>query len=210
MSSHDTDRLLSMIINPDRKYDSGANEDNPDYNPRKPNKDDIETLKLITAFQMTYRGAPMLYYGDEIGMWGADDPHDRKPMIWDNYRYDDEVIGKESGFKKGLGTYTVEQNKELFSFYKQLISLRNQSDALRFGDVYSLDAGSQDVIVFGREFGDDEYLMMFNTGDNPVKVELPYGFLGENVLEKEELNNVRDESPYLLDKKSFKIFKIYK
>lgn len=211
MSSHDTDRLLSMIINPDRKYDSGANEGNPDYDPRKPTEEDIETLKLIAAFQMTYRGAPMLYYGDEIGMWGADDPHDRKPMIWDNLKYDNEVIGKESGFKKGLGIYTVEQNKELFSFYQKLISLRNQSDALRFGNVYFLEVGSQDVIVFGREYGDEEYLMMFNTGDNPAKLEsLPYGILGYEVFTKDEINNVKDETPYLIDKKSFKIFKLYK
>ncbi|MDP3830543.1 MAG: alpha-amylase family glycosyl hydrolase, partial [Ignavibacteriaceae bacterium] len=188
-----------------------ANEGNPDYDPRKPTEEDIETLKLIAAFQMTYRGAPMLYYGDEIGMWGADDPHDRKPMIWDNLKYDNEVIGKESGFKKGLGIYTVEQNKELFSFYQKLISLRNQSDALRFGNVYFLEVGSQDVIVFGREYGDEEYLMMFNTGDNPAKLEsLPYGILGYEVFTKDEINNVKDETPYLIDKKSFKIFKLYK
>ena len=33
---------------------------------------------------MTYVGAPMIYYGDEVGMWGADDPSCRKPMLWDD------------------------------------------------------------------------------------------------------------------------------
>ena len=31
---------------------------------------------------MTYVGAPMIYYGDEVGMWGPDDPSNRKPMLW--------------------------------------------------------------------------------------------------------------------------------
>ena len=123
LSSHDTERLSSMIKNPDRKYDHDANENNPNYNPGKPTNEDFEKQKLIAAFQMIYRGAPMIYYGDEVGMWGADDPHDRKPMIWDDLKYDDEIINENSGFKTGFGTYTVEQNKDLLKFYKEIIDL---------------------------------------------------------------------------------------
>ena len=99
-----------MIANPDRGYDRDGNERNPDYNPGKPSPEDYQKQKMIAAFQMTYRGAPMIYYGDEVGMWGADDPHDRKPMIWDDLKYDDEVITPASGFKKGYGVYKVDQN----------------------------------------------------------------------------------------------------
>ena len=112
VDSHDTDRLLSMIVNPDRGYDRDANERNPNYSPTKPDAVHYETQKLIAVFQMTYRGAPMIYYGDEVGMWGADDPHDRKPMIWDELKYDDEIITNESGFKKGFGQFKVEHHAQ--------------------------------------------------------------------------------------------------
>jgi glycosidase len=40
----------------------------------------------------------MIYYGDEAGMWGADDPSERKPMVWQDLTYEDErshsVLGK--------------------------------------------------------------------------------------------------------------------
>lgn len=86
IDSHDTDRLASMIINPDRDYDrNGGLRDNPDYLVRKPNNDEIKILKQIVAFQMTFIGAPVIYYGDEAGMWGADDPCDRKPMLWGRF-----------------------------------------------------------------------------------------------------------------------------
>ncbi len=38
----------------------------------------------MVIFQMTYLGAPVIYYGDEAGMWGANDPDSRKPMVWDD------------------------------------------------------------------------------------------------------------------------------
>ena len=112
-----------MIANPDREYDRDGNENNPDYNPGKPSEADYDKQKLIAAFQMTYRGAPMIYYGDEVGMWGADDPHDRKPMIWGDLKYDDEVITAASGFKKGFGRYKVEVNNDLLDFYKKIIGI---------------------------------------------------------------------------------------
>src|SRR5690606_20482804 len=127
MDSHDTERLSSLIKNKDKAFDRDASENNPNYDPGKPTQNDYNIQKLIAAFQMTYRGAPMVYYGDEVGMWGADDPHDRKPMIWDNLKYDDEIINKSSGFKKGFGKYKVEVNKDLLDFYKKIISLKNKN-----------------------------------------------------------------------------------
>jgi len=133
VDSHDTERLPSIIMNPDREFDRNGNEDNPNYNPGKPTKESYQKQKLIAAFQMTYRGAPMVYYGTEAGMWGADDPHDRMPMVWDDLKYDDEVINSSSGFKKGYGTYKIEQNKDLLNYYKKIIEIRNNNPALKEG-----------------------------------------------------------------------------
>jgi glycosidase len=189
MDSHDTERLSSMINNPDRNYDRDGNENNPDYNPGKPDSSVYEKQKLIVAFQMTWKGAPMIYYGDEVGMWGADDPHDRNPMIWDNLKYDDEVITAESGFGKGFGTYKVEQNKDLLSFYKKLILIRNDHTALKDGDVrfvYSNDETS--VFAFERTDKKEKVITVFNTGKETVDIELPTGlnkFISRELISNE-------------------------
>ena len=177
VDSHDTERLSSLINNPDRNYDRDGNDGNPKYNPGKPDSSVYEKQKLIAAFQMTWKGAPMIYYGDEVGMWGADDPHDRNPMVWDNLKYDDEVITAESGFSTGFGTYKVEQNKDLLRYYKKIISIRNQNPQLKDGDVkfiYSNDETS--VFAFERYDRKGKIITVFNTGKAKADVELNTGF----------------------------------
>ena len=176
VDSHDTERISSMIANPDRKYDHDGNERNPDYYPGKPSRADYEKQKLIAAFQMTYRGSPMIYYGDEAGMWGADDPHDRKPMVWGNLKYDDEVITPASGFHKGFGKYTVEQNEDLLNFYKKIISIHNSNKALQTGDlqfIYSNNESS--TFAFRRTLGNETIIAVFNTGRQPDEFSVPLG-----------------------------------
>lgn len=166
MSSHDTDRLSSMIVNPDRDYDRNANESNPHYNPGKPSWEHFELQKLIAALQLTYRGAPMIYYGDEVGMWGADDPHCRKPMIWDELTYVDEIIDENSGFNTGHGKFRVEQNKDLLEFYKKIIAVRNNNISLKRGSLEFLYANDEKLsFVFERIFEDNRIIAAFNLGD---------------------------------------------
>jgi glycosidase len=163
VDSHDTERLISIIANPDRQYEHDGNSGNTSYNPGKPSAEDYETLKLVVAFQMTYRGSPMIYYGDEAGMWGADDPHDRKPMLWDELAYQDEVVKAESGFRTGYGKYKVQVNKDLLAYYKKMISIRNFSPALKCGTVEFLPL-HENKYVFGfiRQYKEDKILVLFN------------------------------------------------
>jgi len=217
IGSHDTERLSSMIENPDRRFDNDANEGNNNYNPGKPSKQSYEKQKLITAFQMTYRGAPMIYYGDEIGMWGADDPHDRKPMIWDNFKYEDEVINKSSGFKKGFGTYKVEQNKDLLNFYKKIGDIHNKNSSLQKGSfrfIYSND--DKPVVAFERKLGGEWILCLFNSGNEKVKLKLPLEgekLQYQNLWNGEQGMISSGESSVLFDVEmnpvSFKIYKLY-
>ncbi|QQS36562.1 MAG: glycoside hydrolase family 13 protein [Ignavibacteriales bacterium] len=174
IGSHDTERLSSLIFNPDRGFDRYANEGNQDYNPSKPTSEVYEKQKQVLAFQMTYKGAPMIYYGDEVGMWGADDPHCRKPMVWSDLKYDDEIINSSSGFKKGFGKYSVEQDTSLFFFYKKMISIRNSSKALQKGALnflYSNDDNA--VFAFERILGDEKVIVVFNTGSRIDNFTLP-------------------------------------
>ena len=98
IDSHDTDRLASMIVNagrrpyaqPDRfDYDIDVSPRYvPAYDVRKPNDDERRVQRLVALLQMTYVGPPMIYYGTEAGMWGADDPCDRMPMVWPDTLYE--------------------------------------------------------------------------------------------------------------------------
>ncbi len=216
VDSHDTDRLLSIIKNPDRKYDRDGNEGNKNYYPGKPSEKDYQLQKLILAFQMTYQGAPMIYYGDEVGMWGADDPHDRKPMIWDNLNYDNEVIDESSGFHKGYGTYTVEQNRDILKFYKKMILIRNKYPCLQYGTVDFLYAESTNpVFIFERKWKDRKIIVAFNLSETQQTINQK--LKSKNVEYKEILSgesgkiDSEDTNAKMvinLNPKSFKIFKL--
>jgi hypothetical protein len=46
---------------------------------------------MILVQQFPYIGAPHIWNGDEVGMWGADDPDQRKPRVWGDMEYEDET-----------------------------------------------------------------------------------------------------------------------
>ena len=95
---------------------------------RKPGKNEINKFKLMLIFQMTYIGAPYIYYGDEVGMWGANDPCCRKPMLWNEYNYDDEKVNPDQTLKfESDGNFV---NEELYNFYKKIIKIRNDNKVL--------------------------------------------------------------------------------
>jgi glycosidase len=174
VDSHDTDRISSMVKNPDRKYDRDAKEGNSNYDPGKPSFEDYNLQKLIFAFQITYQGAPMIYYGDEVGMWGADDPHCRKPMIWYNLKYDDEVITKDNGFENGSGSYKVRPNSDLLRFYKKMINIRHRNLALQKGDLNFLYVNDvKKSFVFERNYFDEKNIIAFNLGNEENSIEIP-------------------------------------
>ena len=101
MDSHDTDRLASMIANGEgTQYENGQisfNERNnarasASYRIRQPNDRERDIQRLVVLFQMTYVGAPMIYYGDEAGMWGSNDPDDRMPMVWPEMQFAPQAL----------------------------------------------------------------------------------------------------------------------
>ncbi len=172
MDSHDTDRLASIIVNPDRNYDRQAGpRDNPSYKVRKPNKAEWKILKQVAAFQLTFKGAPMIYYGTEAGMWGADDPDDRKPMLWPDMRFADETHHPLHG-----GTRPRDINRfdnALFQFYKKLIQLRNTFPVLKNGSIrLRPDLSSDAVFVFSRKLKNTSALLFFNRSDQAQPVAL--------------------------------------
>lgn len=160
--SHDTDRLASMFMNPDLEYDkSNRVQDNgPNYNEAKPTPDCYHRMKAMVTFQMTFLGAPMVYYGDEVGMFGADDPSDRKPMLWDDLPPNDDPEER------------IE--KDVLEHYRRLIAIRNTYPALQSGTFRTITC-RDDLGVYGfcRTSGRESVIVVFNNSDKSHRLNLP-------------------------------------
>jgi glycosidase len=176
--SHDTNRLLSHIVNRDLgkyrdwgKYFGLSKGDNPNYDTRKPNEREIQIAKLMIIFQMTYVGAPMVYYGDEVGMWGANDPDCRKPMVWSEMKYEDEVYLPNQTKKVNLDK--VEVNDDLLEHYKKLIRIRNENLALQLGDYETILANDKKKLyAFSRTYNGEKIIVVLNNSGKGQKTEI--------------------------------------
>jgi glycosidase len=186
-SSHDTDRLANMIKNPDRQYDRKAGpRDSLDYNVTKPTADEQKIQVMIAALQATFPGAPMIYYGDEAGIWGADDPDDRKPMIWEDLNYEDENY---SSLGKDYPADKVFFDKDLFKKYQTLFNTRKNYKALQHGDFkIEIMDDTRELFGFSRTYQNETIYIYFNRSHAPhsIPVKSEYNDLLGNQIEKDE------------------------
>ncbi|RMD48548.1 MAG: glycoside hydrolase family 13 protein [Ignavibacteria bacterium] len=165
LGSHDTERLSSMIVNPDIWYDHGAipTEDN-NWDVRKPNEIERAKQRLMVGIQMTLPGAPHIYYGEEAGMWGGDDPDDRKPMVWPEFKYEVEThhpFGKERPADK------VEFDNNLFGWYKKMIHIRRMNEELSLGEIeFKVVSEEKKVLSYKRLYLGSECLIVVNNNKN--------------------------------------------
>ncbi len=168
VGSHDTARVASHIVNCQKldyrdwaRYCDASRATNREWDTRGPNADEKNTQKLLATFQMTYLGAPMLYYGDEAGMWGANDPDDRKPMVWEGLSYEPERTNPDG--TRRIPADPVAFDPDLFKHYRLLIALRKGSEALQTGDFETVVA-DDDLYGFSRTAGNERVLVLFNVG----------------------------------------------
>jgi len=131
LGSHDTARVHSMV--------SG----------------DPDSVILATTLMLTFPGAPCIYYGDEIGVPGEQDPGCRAGFPWDK---------------------TDEWNQDLLAAFRSLIALRSTRPALRHGEYQPLDAVGS-LYVFSRTDDNDCLVVAVNAGDSaassgPLETEL--------------------------------------
>lgn len=204
IDSHDTDRVASMIVNrpagrpylqPDRfDYDVGERvspRNWPEYDVRKPNEEERRIQRMVALMQVTFIGAPMIYYGTEMGMWGADDPCDRMPMVWkDLGDYADQSAHPQG---KPRTPDAVEADTELWKFYQSVIWLRKQLDALRTGSfevVYHNDEAQ--ALAFKRS-GKHSVYALFNRGEKPhtFEIDAPEGQYLESFTASGEPEHVK-------------------
>lgn len=140
IGSHDTDRFLTKC------------------------NGNTAQMKIALALALFYPGAPVIYYGDEIGMEGAD-PYHRAGMRWD----------------------LAETDNDLLSYYKEAIALYRSEDAFAGSDVQFLRSfADENLLAFIRGADTDApILVVLNPGPAPVSYDtLPV--TGDAILESKD------------------------
>ena len=127
--------------------------------------DHIDRMKLAIGFQFSYIGVPYIYYGDEVGLNGGDDPQCRKCMIWDEKK----------------------QNKELLSFYKRMINIRKENKVFVYGD-YNTIYCKDNVLIFERTLENDKIIVAINNKEIEQTMDLEIKGSYEELLTFEKIN----------------------
>lgn len=120
----------------------------------------VKKLELAFTFLMTIRGTPMIYYGDEIGIEGGDDPDNRRdfPGGWrDDPRNAFEASGRTS------------DENAIFDHVETLTRLRSEFEPLRWGKLVTLDATNK-TLVYERTDGAGTAIIAINNGTEDTDI----------------------------------------
>ncbi|MBS4033990.1 MAG: alpha-glucosidase C-terminal domain-containing protein [Ignavibacterium sp.] len=151
--SHDKNRYMAYADG-DLELNSGqAIEIGWTNPPQVDNPSSYDKLKIHLAYILTIPGVPVIYYGDEIGMTGAADPDNRRMM-----RFGDDL------------NYREKQNLEDVS---NLIHLRKNHSALRYGDFYTLQA-DKNIYAYLRSDMNERIITVINKSEDRQKVDLKF------------------------------------
>lgn len=173
--SHDTPRIATSLFNQELKYKYRAEPSN--NNTYKIHKPDTQTRihqKLLLAHQFTFVGAPHIWAGDEMGMWGADMGDTRKPLIWDDYDFQNELVHPLNIPKP---EDPVKFDQDLFQYYRTLIQIRKKYKVLMDGDLDFIHVDDlNNSLAYSRFDTHHEVLVVFNLAKTPQKIQLPLKF----------------------------------
>ncbi len=141
LSNHDHSRFLTRTNHVVGRVDRlGPEAANQFVNPA--------VMREAVVFQMTWIGAPTVYYGDEAGVCGFTDPDNRRTYPWGN------------------------EDQEMLSFHKEMIRIHKGYQALRIGAVYIL-LGEEDILAYGRFNADEQIVVILNNRDDLTQITVP-------------------------------------
>ncbi|MCR5778788.1 MAG: glycoside hydrolase family 13 protein [Lachnospiraceae bacterium] len=140
LSNHDHSRFLTRTNHKVGRLDSLG---------RQAAEDDVSkaVMREAVLMQMTWFGAPTIYYGDEAGLCGFTDPDNRRPYPWG------------------------EEDNELIDFHRACIRLRNENPELRFGSLKKVK-GEYGLIAYSRFTKRDICIIIVNNTECTRDVEL--------------------------------------
>ena len=149
LGTHDTARILTLLgAGGECRDQSKEWRANFKLSPRQRRRGK-DLLRAAAMLLYAFPGSPTVYYGDEVGMEGFEDPFNRRPFPW----------GKE--------------DRELLDWFRALGHLRKEHTALRRGDIRYL-AGEGHLLSFVRSDEKETVLFAFNAGDEPIIMPLNF------------------------------------
>ncbi|BDD05196.1 alpha-amylase [Aureibacter tunicatorum] len=168
-SSHDAPRFATSIFNRHSGYKNAVNpRDDKAYKLGKPDEHTKKIQRMMLAHQFTHIGSPQIWNGDELGMWGADDPDNRKPMIWPEMEFDAEKTAP-LGLQKN--EEEVKADLALKEYIKKLIEVRKNHPVLSYGETNYFLADSSNLILGYRRFDNKHNILaIFNREEKAIQV----------------------------------------
>ena len=137
-------------------------------------------FREAVVMQMTWVGAPTVYYGDEAGVCGFTDPDNRRTYPW----------GRE--------------DTQLVQFHKDVIRLRRENNELRKGSLKYVDS-DYNFLAYGRFHKYGQCLILINNNDHPIERQLFVWELGTAKHGKMKVILQSDENGYILDGQEYEI-----
>lgn len=153
LGNHDVSRFMAYA---EHAFAGGVDEKELGWTAPPEVKDpaNYEKLKMAFTFLFAIRGVPLIYYGDEIGMTGAHDPDNRRPMEW--------------------GDQVNADQHAVFDHVARLTVIRRDHPALRYGVRRPLLA-ERDRLAFLREHFGDVVVACWNRGASATRMGLSVG-----------------------------------
>ena len=105
-------------------------------------------MREAVVIQMTWVGAPTVYYGDEAGVCGFTDPDNRRTYPWGH------------------------EDKEMIAFHKEMIGIHKKYQALRTGSLNMLH-WEENVLSYGRFLGEERIIVIINNKSELTEVTVP-------------------------------------
>ncbi len=133
------------------------------------------------VMQMTWLGAPTIYYGDEAGVCGFTDPDNRRTYPWGH------------------------ENQELIQFHKDIIRIRKENDELRIGSIKYVD-GDYNFLAYGRFHEEGQCVILINNNNHPITKEVNAWQLGVPKSGKMRILLQTDENGYHMNGQEYELY----
>ena len=173
VASHDSPRFGTSFQNKHKyKYRMGAR-GNKELKLGPPSAEVVREMRMMLLHQFTFTSAPHIWSGDELGMWGADDPDCRKPILWEDVEHRPQVFTPDGQRHEPI---PVKPDTEMFNFQRKLIALRKKRPDWSRGQLnYILANDNAMTLVYCRKLDDQETFVAFNLSGQLQTIRLTTG-----------------------------------
>lgn len=191
-ASHDSPRLATSFFNKGKYKFHSKPQENPDYRTDSPDEATWQRIRLFLLHQFTFIGSPHIWNGDEMGMWGADDPDNRKPLMWSDIDFETET---KSDFSKMDYAVKPAFNRGIFDYYKSLVSLRKNNPALIHGNFEFVESGNANVLIYKRVWEEKPaiFVVLNNSAEGQILDKSKLGSIGKVLF-----GNISDDGENLI------------